>query len=89
MRAEGQNEVDTVSFVVWLVTGAAAGFLASIVARTKYGGSLDVLVGMIGAVIGGLIFNKLGSITSFNVWGLIVSFITAVILLGLQRLGTE
>jgi uncharacterized membrane protein YeaQ/YmgE (transglycosylase-associated protein family) len=48
---------------------------------------IDIIVGIIGAFIGGFVFNALGAagVTGFNVYSLIVAFVGAVILLAILR----
>jgi uncharacterized membrane protein YeaQ/YmgE (transglycosylase-associated protein family) len=75
-------------WLAWLVVGAVAGWLASIVMRSNQGLLTDIIVGIIGAVIGGFLFNQFGSagVTGFNMWSLFVAFVGAVVLLMLVRL---
>ena len=70
--------------------GALAGWLASIVMKTnkKQGCFLDIVVGIVGAFLGGLILGFVGinaQATGFNLPSVIVSFIGAVALLGILR----
>ena len=73
----------------WIVLGGLAGWLASTLVR---GGGLgilgDILVGIVGAFIGGFIVNLLGGagITGFNLWSFFVAVIGAVVLLWVVRL---
>jgi uncharacterized membrane protein YeaQ/YmgE (transglycosylase-associated protein family) len=84
--------MDLVSIIIWVIIGAIAGWLASIVMKTnrEQGLLLDIVVGIVGAFIGGFIFNALGTagVTGFNIWSIFVAFIGAVVLLGLIRLFT-
>ncbi len=84
--------MDAMGWLAWLIIGAIAGWLASIVMKTnaEQGLLLDIIVGIIGALIGGFLFNAIGApgVTGFNLWSLIVAFIGAVVLLGLLRLFT-
>jgi uncharacterized membrane protein YeaQ/YmgE (transglycosylase-associated protein family) len=83
-----------INFILWLLFGALVGWLASIVMRTdaQQGALLNIIVGIVGAFLGGLIFNLLGfsganiNDGTFNLGSLIVSFIGAVILLGIVNL---
>jgi uncharacterized membrane protein YeaQ/YmgE (transglycosylase-associated protein family) len=76
--------------LVWLVVGGVAGWLASIVMEThhKKGLLLDITVGILGAVVGGAIFDLLGiaGVVGFDLWSLFVAFIGALILLGVLRM---
>ena len=77
--------------VVWLIIGALAGSLAGMLvtgSRKGYGPATNILLGLIGAVIGGYVFDKLnvnlglGSITiSFD--EIVAAFIGSLILLAL------
>jgi len=84
--------MDQMGWLAWLVIGAIAGWLASIVMKTnqQQGLLMDIVVGIVGAFIGGFLVNQFGSagVTGFNVWSLFVAFIGAVVLLGLLRLVT-
>lgn len=79
--------------IIWLVVGGVLGWLASIMMRTdgQQGIFLNVVVGVIGALLAGwFIAPMLGTGTintsDFSVSGLVVSFIGAVILLGIVNL---
>jgi uncharacterized membrane protein YeaQ/YmgE (transglycosylase-associated protein family) len=83
---------NTMGFLAWLIVGALAGWLASMVMKTnaQQGLLLDIIVGIVGAFIGGFVFNALGApgVTGFNIWSVFVAFVGAVVLLGLLRLVT-
>ncbi len=82
--------MDQMGWLAWLVIGAVAGWLASIVMKTNrsQGLLMDIIVGIVGAFIGGFLFNQFGSagVTGFNIWSLFVAFVGAIVLLGLLRL---
>jgi len=70
--------------VGWVVLGLIAGFIASkIVNRTGEGILLDVVLGVVGALVGGFLFNAIGSVgvTGLNIWSMFVAVIGAVIVL--------
>ena len=76
------------SILAWIVLGLIVGFLASAVMRGGgYGLVGDVIVGIVGALLGGLIFSALGGsgITGFNLYSLLVAFVGACILIALLR----
>ncbi|WP_447727378.1 GlsB/YeaQ/YmgE family stress response membrane protein [Sphingomonas koreensis] len=80
--------MDLVGIVVWLVIGGLVGWLASLVMRTdaQQGILLNVVVGIVGAFIGGLIFSG-GSINQgLTVYSFIVSVVGAIILLAVVNL---
>lgn len=81
------------NFIIWLVVGGIIGWLASIVMKTngQQGIFLNVIVGIIGAVLGGWLISPLvgvGTINqdNFSVPALLVSFFGAIILLAIVRL---
>ncbi len=78
------------SIVAWIILGAVAGWLASILAGTnaQMGLLANVVVGIIGAFLGGYLFNLLGSngANGFNLWSLLVAVVGAFILLTLIKL---
>ena len=79
--------------VAWLVVGLIAGWLASQVMRGGgYGLVGDVIVGIVGAVIGGFLagefLNMPNAVSGINVTSVVVAFIGAVILIGILRLAS-
>ncbi|HEX8814763.1 MAG TPA: GlsB/YeaQ/YmgE family stress response membrane protein [Terriglobales bacterium] len=76
------------SFVIWIVVGLIAGWLAGQVMKGGgYGTVVDIILGLLGGIVGGWVFGMLGIWTSGGiVASIIVSFIGAVILVGLTRL---
>jgi len=75
-----------VNLIVWLLFGALVGWLASIVMRTngQQGMLLNIVVGVIGAMIGGFLFggNTINQ-SNFSLTALLVSFAGAIILLAI------
>ncbi len=72
------------SIIGWVVLGLLAGFIASkIVNKSGAGVFLDIVLGIVGAVVGGFLFNLLGDVgvTGFNIWSLFVAIVGAVALL--------
>jgi uncharacterized membrane protein YeaQ/YmgE (transglycosylase-associated protein family) len=70
--------------IAWIVLGLIAGFIASkIVNRSGEGPLLDIVLGVVGAVVGGFLFNLVGAsgVTGFNIWSLFVAVAGAVVLL--------
>ena len=69
----------------WIIIGAIAGWIASLLTGNdkKMGAGANIVVGIIGGFIGGIVMNLLGGsgITGFNMWSLLVAVIGAVILL--------
>lgn len=79
----------TVSILLWIVLGAIAGWLASVVMKTGKAQSLlmDIVVGIVGAVVGGWIFGLFGAqgVSGFNAYSILVAFVGAVVLLAILR----
>jgi uncharacterized membrane protein YeaQ/YmgE (transglycosylase-associated protein family) len=72
------------SIIGWIVLGLIAGFIASkIVNRAGEGILMDIVLGIVGAVVGGFIFNTFGAagVTGFNLYSMIVAIVGAIILL--------
>jgi uncharacterized membrane protein YeaQ/YmgE (transglycosylase-associated protein family) len=75
--------------ITWLIVGLVAGVLASLVmGGTGYGIIGDIIIGIIGAFVGGWLFAKMGVSTPFGGLGgtIFVAFIGAVVLLFVLRL---
>ena len=72
------------SIIGWIIFGLIAGFIASkIVNRSGEGLLLDIVLGVVGAVVGGYVFNFFGhvGVTGFNIYSMIVAVIGAIIVL--------
>lgn len=76
------------NILFWIILGAAAGWLADIIMASEHGLLEDVILGIIGAFIGGLIMNALGQpgVTGFNFYSLLVAVIGAIILIFIGRI---
>ncbi len=82
--------MDLINIIVWIVVGAIAGWLASIVMKTNRQQGLvqDIIIGIVGAFIGGFILNVLGvggGVSGLNIASILTAFIGAVVLLGILR----
>ena len=76
------------SILAWIILGLIAGFIGSkIVNRHGEGVFLDIILGVVGAVVGGWIFSALGMsrVTGLNIYSLIVAVIGAVVVLVLYH----
>jgi uncharacterized membrane protein YeaQ/YmgE (transglycosylase-associated protein family) len=77
------------NLLLFIVLGGIAGWLASIIMHTdaRQGVLLNIVVGVIGAFLGGLLFNVFGArgVTGFNLWSLLVALVGAVVLLAIAR----
>lgn len=76
--------------IAFLVLGGIAGWLASLVMGTdeQQGIFLNIVVGVAGALIGGILMNVFGAIgvTGFNIYSLVVAVIGSIVLLWFVRL---
>jgi uncharacterized membrane protein YeaQ/YmgE (transglycosylase-associated protein family) len=86
-KAEGIYMVWTI--ITWIILGALAGWIASLITGTdkRVNGIMNVVIGVIGAFIGGLILQILGASvpTGFNAASLLTAVLGAIILLSLVR----
>ncbi len=76
------------SIVAWLVVGLIAGFIASkIVNKSGEGVVLDIVLGVIGAVVGGFLFNLMGAqgADGINLYSILVAVVGAVVVLVLYH----
>jgi uncharacterized membrane protein YeaQ/YmgE (transglycosylase-associated protein family) len=72
------------NFLVWIILGLIAGFIASkIVNKSGEGILLDIILGIIGAIVGGWLFSAFGAhgVTGLNLYSIIVAVIGAIIVL--------
>jgi uncharacterized membrane protein YeaQ/YmgE (transglycosylase-associated protein family) len=72
------------SIIGWIILGLIAGFIASkIVNKRGEGFFLDIILGIVGAIVGGFVFTAFGAsgVTGFNVYSMIVAVIGAIIVL--------
>jgi uncharacterized membrane protein YeaQ/YmgE (transglycosylase-associated protein family) len=72
------------SILAWIILGLLSGFIASkIVNKSGEGALLDIVLGVVGAVVGGALFNMLGAVgvTGVNLWSVFVSVVGAILVL--------
>ena len=76
------------TFLLWVVIGAVAGFLANAVAKGGYGLGGDIIIGVIGAFIGGWLFRAMHwrAPLAGLAGTIFIAFIGAVLLLVVLRL---
>jgi len=82
-----------ISFLVWIVMGAVVGWLASLVMKTdgSQGTLLNIIVGIVGAAVGGFAFRALGFAgTNINdgisLYSVLVSLVGAIAVIGVVQL---
>lgn len=74
--------------LLWIVLGGVAGWIASMVMVSQHGVLEDIILGIVGAFVGGFVMNFFGQpgVTGFNFYSLIVAVVGAIILIFLGRL---
>ncbi|HEX2641525.1 MAG TPA: GlsB/YeaQ/YmgE family stress response membrane protein [Thermoanaerobaculia bacterium] len=75
-------------FLTWIIVGLVAGVLASVVVGKGYGLVADIIIGIVGAFIGGWIFRQMGWGSPFGglAGTIFIAFIGACVLLVILRL---
>jgi uncharacterized membrane protein YeaQ/YmgE (transglycosylase-associated protein family) len=72
------------SIIAWLVVGLVAGWIGSmIVNRGGEGPLLDIVLGIVGAFVGGFLFNMLGhsGVSGINLYSIFVAVVGAIVVL--------
>ena len=72
------------SFLAWIVLGLVAGFIGSkIVNKRGEGILLDIVLGIVGAVVGGWLFSLVGAsgVTGLNLYSIFVAVVGAIVVL--------
>jgi uncharacterized membrane protein YeaQ/YmgE (transglycosylase-associated protein family) len=79
-----------IGIISWIVVGLIAGILGKLImpGRDPGGFLLTIVIGMVGAIVGGLLVNLLGGVgvTGINIWSILVATLGSVVLLALYRL---
>jgi uncharacterized membrane protein YeaQ/YmgE (transglycosylase-associated protein family) len=76
------------SILAWIILGLVAGFIGSkIVNKTGEGTIRDILLGIVGAVVGGFLFRTFGAsgVTGLNLYSLVVAVIGSIVFLVLYH----
>ena len=76
------------SILAWIILGLIAGFIASkIVNGTGEGALIDIVLGVVGAVAGGWLFNAFGAsgVSGLNLYSILVAVVGAVVVLFLYH----
>ena len=72
------------SWLIWIILGLIAGFIGSKIVNNKGEGLLvDILLGIVGAVVGGWVFSIFGAhgVTGLNLYSILVAIVGAVVVL--------
>lgn len=73
----------------WIVVGGLAGILAKWIMGGNMGCLMTIILGVVGAIIGGFLMNLFGDyggVNGINIWSILVATLGAVVLLGIARL---
>ena len=80
-------------FIVWIVFGALAGWVASMIAGTnaQQGLLMNIVVGVVGAFVGGWVMKQFGEqgVSGFNLYSFLVAVAGSVLLLFVYRMVTK
>ncbi len=73
--------------ILWIIFGALAGWIASSLMGTGKGLLMDIVIGIVGALVGGFIMSLLGKggVNGFNVYSFVVAILGAVVLLWIVK----
>ncbi len=73
--------------IAWIILGAIAGYLASVIMKSGHGILADIILGIIGGLVGGFLMNLLGQpgVSGFNLYSLIVALVGAIVLIWIGR----
>lgn len=71
----------------WILLGGIAGWIASALTGSREGLLMNIVIGIVGAFIGGFVFSLIGGagVSGLNLWSLFVAVVGAVILLVVVR----
>jgi uncharacterized membrane protein YeaQ/YmgE (transglycosylase-associated protein family) len=78
------------NILFWILFGALAGWVASIAMKTEatHGAITDILLGIVGAVVGGVLMNAVGQsgVTGFNLYSLLIAIGGAMVVIYIGRI---
>ena len=72
------------SLLAWIILGLLAGFIGSKIVNNRGEGLvLDIVLGVVGALVGGVLFNMFGAVgvTGLNLYSLLVATVGAIVVL--------
>lgn len=75
------------NILILIIFGALVGWVASMIVGTKEGLLLDIIIGIVGSIIGGWLMDFFGQsgVTGFNVYSFLVALLGSVVLLAIVR----
>ena len=78
-------------FLAWIVVGAIAGFLASQVMNAREGVLMMIVLGIVGAIVGGFIASsvlKIGSVNGINLESIVIATLGAILVVFIANMAT-
>ena len=75
-------------FLAWIVVGLIAGIIAKMVMGDRFGWIITILLGVVGAFVGGWVFGLFGgpSVSGLNIMSIVVAAVGAIIVLAIYNL---
>ncbi len=79
------------SIIVWIIIGGLAGWVANMIMHSEGGLVINIITGVIGALVGGFVMSFIGAegFTGFNLWSLLVALIGSIIFIAIVNLFTR
>jgi len=73
--------------ILWIVFGALVGWIASIIMNSQEGAIMNIVIGIVGAIIGGWLMSFFGNtgVTGFNLYSFLVALLGAVVLIAIVK----
>lgn len=73
--------------IIWIIFGAIAGWIASMIMGTNDSLVMNIILGIVGAVVGGWLMSLLGEggVTGFNLYSFLVAIMGAIVLISIVR----
>jgi uncharacterized membrane protein YeaQ/YmgE (transglycosylase-associated protein family) len=74
-------------FISWIIVGLIAGWIASMVMKSEGGALRDIIMGIIGAFVGGFVMNFFGQsgVSGINMYSILVAALGAMIIIWIGR----
>ncbi|MBW4437892.1 MAG: GlsB/YeaQ/YmgE family stress response membrane protein [Pleurocapsa minor GSE-CHR-MK-17-07R] len=78
-----------VNFIVWLIVGAIAGWLAGIVMKSRQGLIVNIILGVIGSFVGGFVLTLVPGVqpieSGFSIGHILTAMVGAIIVIAIAR----
>jgi len=83
----GPGKEKYMGIILWIVFGGLVGWIASAIMESREGVLMDIIIGIIGAIIGGWLMSFFGKtgVTGFNLYSFIVAIIGSIVLIAIVR----